>query len=258
MNAETSELLKPLEDSFKPETRKSGDDIFAKDVVSISSGSDTQIQAYVRVSGSPRVNLCAQSISSSEVTANCTCTASTQKSQLCKHMWAVLLKTAEKYPDFLESKTRVEKAAPKAADAGGPSSTAGASSRPLSARPAYVKPPPSEAQIARAEAMKAKQAEYRKAQYQKSKERQKERLKDSQTGKKSGYFVKAVPPEVESAFHFFLENGFDFKESLNEEDLSNARKKLSRIFHPDKGGSHEEALTLNENYMILEGYLHSK
>jgi hypothetical protein len=33
--------------------------------------------------------------------------------------------------------------------------------------------------------------------------------------------------------------------------LAEAKRKLSRIFHPDKGGTHEESVELNQNCEIL-------
>jgi cellulose synthase/poly-beta-1,6-N-acetylglucosamine synthase-like glycosyltransferase len=47
---------------------------------------------------------------------------------------------------------------------------------------------------------------------------------------------------IENAFEYFLQNGFDLKISFNEESISRARKKLSRVFHPDIIGTHEEIL----------------
>jgi hypothetical protein len=226
-------LAQTWDSFFKPETRKSGQDLFVKDVVSISNGSDTYIQAYVRGTTTFKVTLSTPSISEETFTANCTCTTA-QRDQLCKHIWAALLKVADKFPDFLEAKKTIEKAKPQArADSSPPSST-GSSTR--------------------AQEMKEKQAEYRKAQYQK----QKDRLKEQKTSaKRSAAPTKSYPEDVENAFKYFSQNGFELKESLNEEDLSNARKKLSRVFHPDKGGTHDEALTLNENFSILEALLNS-
>ena len=40
-----------------------------------------------------------------------------------------------------------------------------------------------------------------------------------------------------------------------EEILKTAKKQLSRVFHPDKGGSHEEMVTLNANFDVLMEFL---
>ena len=59
------------------------------------------------------------------------------------------------------------------------------------------------------------------------------------------------PPTIESALIYFSENGFPLTQPITEETLNNARKKLARIFHPDMGGKHDEAVDLNKNYDIL-------
>ena len=43
----------------------------------------------------------------------------------------------------------------------------------------------------------------------------------------------------------------------DEEALKNAKKKLSRVFHPDIGGSHQESVDLNVNYDILIRFMTS-
>ncbi len=50
---------------------------------------------------------------------------------------------------------------------------------------------------------------------------------------------------------YFSENGFELRNSMTKENVSQAMKKLSRIFHPDKGGTHEEFTELNKNAEIL-------
>lgn len=67
----------------------------------------------------------------------------------------------------------------------------------------------------------------------------------------------AYPAEVEEARAFFKANGFDFSHPLELEDLMNAKKLLMRVFHPDKGGSHDETVELNRNFEAIRSYLQS-
>jgi hypothetical protein len=46
--------------------------------------------------------------------------------------------------------------------------------------------------------------------------------------------------------------------SLNGDSISRARKKLSRIFHPDTNGTHEEIVELNKNTDLLLKFLSNK
>jgi hypothetical protein len=257
-------ISESLEGFFKPETRKAGEDIFRKEAVFISSGSDTGIQAFVKVSGNVRVSFSSASISDSSFTAKCSCTAAA-KDQSCKHMWAVLLATEEKYPDFLESKTEMNKVSSARADQSTQAnSTSGAAQTASVQKPAFKYTPSPEAaakNAERAQLLKERNALHRKVQYPKQKERAKEikQAKKAQVGgSKSQPYKRTFPEHVQASLKFFAENGFAFEENLNEEDLSMARKKLSRIFHPDKGGSHDEALILNEHFSILDDYLHEQ
>jgi hypothetical protein len=205
-----------LENFFKPEARKNGLVYFSKNAVTLSNKSDTYIQAYIK--GTPaKVSLSSDSISDPSISADCSCPVS-NKGQLCKHIWSVLVSVEKNYPDFLTSKTSIEKisrATPKQS------------------------------------AFKEKQADYKKLQYEKQKlranqiksERKKQKLDD----------VK-LPMAAEAALKFFLENGFPLEKPIKEDDLNNARKKLARVFHPDVGGSHDETVVLNENYDILIDY----
>ncbi|NJM09449.1 MAG: hypothetical protein HC883_00680 [Bdellovibrionaceae bacterium] len=87
-------------------------------------------------------------------------------------------------------------------------------------------------------------------------QRQKERAKEIRREKKQAergprFFY---PEPVQEALVYFKDNGFPL-DPPELADLVNAKKILSRVFHPDKGGSHEEAITLNQNYEILLEYL---
>jgi uncharacterized Zn finger protein len=209
-----------LEQFFKPETRKAGANYFAKNSVIISNKSDTHVQGYIKGTSSARVSLSSSSIESHSFTADCSCPAS-NKGQLCKHIWAVVLMAEKLTLDFLCSKTTIEK---------------------------ISKPNPKQ------DAYKERQSDYRKLQYQKQKLNAK-KLKLAKEKQKFQDEQPKLPDSIEKALAFFSENGFPIERPIKEEDINNARKKLARIFHPDVGGSHQETVTLNEYYNILINYL---
>jgi hypothetical protein len=206
---------------FKSEIKVSGAQEFSKGTVFISNYSDTQIQATMKSMIPIRISLRSDSISDPTFSASCNCNVFT-KGNLCKHIWAVLLTAEIKHPDFLDSKTDIEM------------------------KQATVDPKNS--------AFKEKQKEFKKSQY----EKQKQRLKDKKTElkqKNSETPSEQYPEDIQSALQFFSDNGFDLNESSTPEDLNKAKKTLYRVFHPDKGGSHDEAVVLNENYDILIEFL---
>jgi len=207
-----------LSDFFKPEDRKRGEDLFNQDVVMISSASDTEVRAFVKASGQPRVSLSADDVASESFKAVCSCPAA-GKGALCKHVWATLLKLEDKGSDFLESKSAIEQVS-------------------------TVSPVKTE--------IKERQAVFQKQQYEKQKSRAKEMRRE-----KKGQAVQQFeyPPEVEDARTYFRENGFDLIHPLEMEALNSARKILSRVFHPDKGGTHAETLVLNQHFDSIRNYL---
>lgn len=203
--------IQTWEHFFKPEVRNSGRKYFAAGAISISQPSDTETQAYIRSSPPVRITLKSPSMESSLIIADCTCPFS-KKGQLCKHIWATLLATNEKRPDFFENKNELEK------------------------------------QITAEIPKFKKQNEYRKQQYQKQKERLKEKKKVT---KKQ---LPVYPEHIEAALKFFDQNGFPMENPIKPDDIRFARKKLSRVFHPDIGGSHDEILELNKHFEILIDY----
>ena len=100
-----SEALSPF---FKPEVRKQGEDFIKKNLVVISVGSDTLIEGYVKGSLSARVSFRAESIEDENFYVDCNCSSSS-KGQFCKHIWAMLLLIENKHPDFLSSKSNIER-----------------------------------------------------------------------------------------------------------------------------------------------------
>jgi SWIM zinc finger len=223
---------------FKPEVRKQGREIFSEGAVSLSIAGDAQIQAFVRVSSGARVSFLAQTIEAPDFEATCNCSAFA-KGQLCKHVWATLLKVEESVPDFLSSKTSIEKGEGVARKTG------------------ERKPDP--AADGKREELLKRQSENRKAQYQRAKEFAKARKEASspkaaaKASKNLSKFPSApeFPEDVEAALAYFSQNGFELAPDIELEGLRNAKRVLSRVFHPDKGGSHDEILALNENFDIL-------
>ncbi|MES2769384.1 MAG: SWIM zinc finger family protein [Bdellovibrionota bacterium] len=211
-----------FEHFFKPEAKRSGADYFAKNAVILSNKSDTHVQGYIKGVAAGRVSLSSTSIESISFSASCTCPVS-NKGHFCKHIWAVLLSTEINYPDFLTSKTNIEKI-----------------SKTNLKQDVY----------------KEKQADYRKLQYQKQKLSAK-KIKIEKEKKKFQDEAPKLPNDVESALVFFEENGFPIEKPIQEETLNNARKKLARVFHPDVGGSHKETVVLNENYDIILNFIRS-
>jgi hypothetical protein len=208
---------------FKAEIKASGFKLVAQEKISISSGTDTSIQAYVRVAPPFKVQLTATGIESPSFTAACTCPTA-KKSQFCKHVWATLLAVEQRYPDFLSAKRVIEK------------------------------PSHSEAKDNAKDKAKDKAAEYRKAQY----ERQKLRAKEIRRGARdrdASISRRAFPAEVEDALAYFAKNGFPMSTGPDEDVLGEAKRTLSRVFHPDKGGSHGEVVELNRYCELIMRFL---
>ena len=107
--------------------------------------------------------------------------------------------------------------------------------------------------MASREAAKERQSLYRKTQYAKQKARAKEMRQGKKSPKPELNFL--YPDPVEEAREYFAANGFILNHPLDLELLIEAKKSLSQIFHPDKGGSHEESVLLNENFEIIYSYL---
>ena len=221
---------------FKPEVKSSGFRLFREEKVSISSGSDTDIQAYVKGSPPVKVRLSSAEIANDTFTADCSCPVA-KKGRFCKHIWAALLSVERRYPDFLSAKRVIEK---PAADADAPPSS----------------------QEAYQASAKLRASQYRKEQYQKQKLRAKEAKKTRQSRElpreaiaEDTIDIQVLPPAVAVAFEYFSQNGFPLLQTPTEAALSEAKRKLSRVFHPDRGGSHEEIVELNGNCELVLRYL---
>ncbi|MEO0335082.1 MAG: SWIM zinc finger family protein, partial [Pseudomonadota bacterium] len=185
--------------------------------VSLAGSSDTQAQAYIRFKGNHRVSLNSEDITSTEIKASCTC-AKGRKGRLCQHVWATILQLDSTESDFLAYKTEVFAAGPA------PESAASQDAK------------------RRQEAYKQKVKEQNKARRNKIKQ---EKRQSKSTGEVH------YPEDVEAALRYFLENGFELSQMPTREALDDARKSLAKVFHPDRGGTHEEALVLNQNFEVL-------
>lgn len=223
---------------FKPEIRSSGRTLFGQGKTSVAQPSDTEVIVFIRVSSPLKVILKTKSVSSNTLVVDCNCPAG-KKGLFCKHIWAGLLATEQKNPDFFEAKTEIQKieAAAKSSGAEKPKPTA-----------------QSQAREAAQEAYKEKQTLYRKIQYQK----QKLRLNQYKKLKNESPKEVEFPREVEKALQYFSQNGFELRDCLNSEVVGTAKKKLARIFHPDLGGSHDEILELNKYSDILTNFAERK
>ncbi len=242
--------LEMWEHFFKPEVRSAGRRYFNEGKVSSSQPSDTEILSYIKASTSFKVSLKSPSVESEIINVDCTCPAS-RKGQFCKHIWAAFMKVEQDHPDFLESKSEIQKHTQD-------SESANSSFQKKRAENTY-RPQPrplSQAQIDSQAAYKVKQAAYRKEQYQ----RKKEFLKSKkQANKKSTKTEKPeLPSAVTNALNFFSENGFPMETPFTVEDIRLAKKKLSQVFHPDIGGSHHEILELNKNFEVLIRFVQSE
>jgi uncharacterized Zn finger protein len=237
---------------FKPEVRSGGRSYFAKGSVRSSQPSDTEVVAYISGSSSAKITFKSESVSSEVVTVDCSCPAS-QKGQFCKHIWATLLKIESSHADFLDGKEDIMKASSDS------DSETESKSAPKPRPRSQFRPeqkPLSEAQIASQEALKAKQSDYRKQQYQKQKQRFKEQKQAQKKTKLPA--VPEYPADVQAALNFFSENGFALEGTLNPESIRLAKKRLSRVFHPDIGGSHGEIVVLNEKAETLIRFFSSQ
>ena len=218
-----------FEHFFKAEVRSSAAELIASGAVYLKLGADTQIDASVKASTPLKVAFRAESIQSESFTVDCSCKPSS-KGQFCKHIWATLVLSLAKTPDFFDSKKTMEKVNTF-------ESSKGASLSPAAAQ--------------RQIDFKASQADYRKEAYQRQKTRAKE-MKAGRTGVKEETKAQRFLPEaVQESLKYFELNGFSLSLPVDESALNNAKRILSRVFHPDKGGTQDEILELLRHADIL-------
>ncbi len=243
--------------SFKPEARSAGSSLAGKGLVRLSRPSDLEISAYIKASTSIKVSIQTESFESTNLSSQCNCPIG-KKGQLCKHIWAVLLQVKESQADFLNGKKEIAASSPQ--DAGLDLNKSRSKFKPQASTQAAAARPISASQTEFLDQLKKKQGDHRKQQYQKQKQRIKE-MKQGK-GKEKGknktsklHQVPQLPEEVEKALGYFSENGFPLESSFVIKDIRTAKKKLSQIFHPDVGGSHDEIVTLNDHFEVLIQFL---
>ena len=223
------------EHDFKPEVRKQAADIVAKDAVFLPIVGDLRVEGLIRGTPPAKVSLIAKTVGSTNFEVHCSC-PKFAKGQFCKHICAVILAVEVRHPDFLDSKIEFER---REVDV----------DTSVKAAPKKV----SEERVAAMDKAKERQAEYRREQSAKLKARRKEQR---QAAKGSSQLKSAAPvaplaDDVEEALKFFALNGFTFEYPVAIDVLRNAKKILSRIFHPDKGGTHDEMLEMNRHFDAL-------
>lgn len=215
---------------FNSSVRRAGERLLTENKISFSQPSSSEVVAYIKATSSYKVSLKKNDLDNTALFTNCNCPAF-QKKQNCKHIWSVFLAVLEKSPDFLEEIKTIEKS--------------------TSLSSVVAKKIQTESQIKFNEAAKIKQADYRKQQYQKQK-----LLKKSTKNKMSKFKQEPTyPADIVAALDYFSKNGFPLNDNLDKSCVLLARKKLSRIFHPDVGGSHSEIVELNEQSEVLLDFL---
>jgi hypothetical protein len=241
---------------FKAEVRSAGSALLKKDAVHLQRGSDTEVNAYVRAGTPAKVAFRSNSISSKDFFVDCSCAAA-KKGQFCKHIWATLLLVEKKSPDFLDAKETIEKAsAPGTTAPENPIRDGDKRASPKTPFPATR--PVTQAQLD----YKKKQADYRKQAYQTQKERMKERKsqlgsaakRDRHDEGSPSKLSVSLPAEVQAAVQYFDSNGFPMQPPFEEATINQAKRTLSRVFHPDRGGSHEEVVELLKHAEVLLEY----
>jgi hypothetical protein len=206
---------------FKSDARSAGLRMLAQEKVFISSSSDLAVHAFVRSSPPAKVELSIEEIESSAISARCNC-AQAKRGLLCKHIWATILLAETKAPDFIDGKTTVDLLAQESTP------------RDLAAK-------------ARELESKERAREYRKTQQSRQKQRKQEA--------KPKVSRESHSPEVEAALAYFAVNGFPMADGISEEVLGQGKRQLSRVFHTDRGGTHEEMVELNSHADTLYRHL---
>lgn len=222
---------------FKPEVQKRGREDFLKGLAFVTGSSDIHIEGLVRGMPPLRVTFHADSIASPIFKATCTCSTAI-RGGFCKHMWTLLLTVEKKHPDFLSSKTSIEK-----------------NDRRTEKPKPQNRSPEAEARAAQ---FKEKQSQFKKQQYEKQKVWAKEMRRQKKAKIQQSEEPRArerYPGDVEAALEFFTKNGFAMEDLPSAETLKLARKHLSRVFHPDRGGTHEEATALGNHYETLSRFM---
>ncbi len=224
-------LIDDLENSFASAERRKGRELESKGQVILSSASDSEVQAFVKGSRSGRVRLYADDITSSEFFAKCSCSGASGR---CRHIWAVVLKLSTQGADFLIHRRELR-------------------SPPQAAEPAAQVAAKANVSSEYKERLNEQLKLRRKAHY-KAQKLKKQSVRNQAKGGSAQPHTKLYPEAVQAALVYFEVNGF----KLDPPELTQlllAKRQLSRVFHPDRGGTHEEALQLSECFNIVRDYL---
>jgi hypothetical protein len=143
----------------------------------------------------------------------------------------------QEYPDFLSSKSVIEKPMAREEDPSQETRTQPKTDFQASA--------------------KLRASEYRKEQYQKRKLRMKTSKRGPGAAREVSQKRRSYSAEIEASLFYFSANGFPMPEGPSEAIVGEAKRKLSRVFHPDKGGTTEEVVELNQNCERLLRFLQS-
>ena len=223
---------------FKPEVAHSGQRLVDSGKILLPRPSDTELICYVNAVGTRfKVKLSSPSVGDSCVESSCTCSVA-GKGVPCKHIWAVMSLVEQGDSDFLIEKTEM-----------------------VLMDSEVVKPKSEygERQQQFKQNLKERQVEQRQRQSQWQKDwrqKQKEARKAHSTKNFNKQSINSdLPHEVQVALSYFSENGFELQENLTLENIALAKKKLARIFHPDRGGSHNEIVQLHEQVEVLVHHL---
>lgn len=292
-----SEVSQNLTFEFSSSERRKGETLFRDRAVMFGSLSDTFVSANVRSSTPGRVTLSCEDVGEALISAKCSCAVARKLELCRHVWAALLaledrgadflegkseirLATSESMQvdarehnaDNVDTSETGSNSYGRSSSNDAPVFRSGSEnedglniSRPLSDRKTAFK----EKQIAYKEKQKALAKEYRKQQSAKHKELRKQRKQaqasddllkealENSTPRKERTPAFKYPQLVEKARQYFQNNGYEMKQPIGLNELIEARKHLSRVFHPDKGGSHEEILELNKNFQIISDYLKS-
>lgn len=199
---------------FRPEYRRKGELLYTGGLVRMQQASEANVAAFV--DNKARVTLESDGMDSIQISARCSCTKF-RSGHGCMHIWATLLQLEKDGAEFLSNKNELE----------------------------FPQRIPTAADKVREEKMEAvaekKREDGKRIRAEQKKRKQLERRAANQT---------TSPAEAE-ALSYFSTNGFSFILPVDPEELDHAKKILARVFHPDRGGTHEEMLELNRHTETL-------
>lgn len=215
---------------FKQAVVIRGEELFLRAAPRVSLAGNANIEAQVQDKGRKMVRFAIDSQAPSTVNASCSCWKP-GRAQFCLHLWSSLRALETHYPE------------------------ASASWKELNLKP--EEDAGQAARLEKAQLLRSRQADYRKAAYEKSKERNRafsQKIKpaaaNSSAHSANSSREKLAEP-TQNALKYFSLNGFEFAYPLDLAALNAAKKLLSRVFHPDRGGTHEEMLTLHHHFDVL-------